>query len=57
VSDVIFVTGWTEWKNKEKNKRSGDSLKKKWKSEVMHGQYIRSMGRELTSEEDTSCGC
>ena len=26
---------------------------KKWESKVMHGQYIRSMDRQLISEEDT----
>ena len=31
----------------------GDSLKKKWESKIMHGQYIRSMDRKLISEEDT----
>ena len=27
-------------------------LKKKWESKVMHGQYIRSMDRQLIGEED-----
>jgi len=31
----------------------GDSLKEKWKNEVMHGQYIRNIDRQLISEEDT----
>jgi len=31
--------------------RLGESLKK-WESKVMHGQCIRSMDRQLTSEED-----
>jgi hypothetical protein len=31
----------------------GVSLKKKWENKVMHGQYIRSMDRQLISEEDT----
>jgi hypothetical protein len=31
----------------------GESLKKTWESILMHGQYIRSMDRELISEEDT----
>ena len=31
----------------------GESLNKKWKNKVMHGQYIRSIGRQLISEEDT----
>jgi len=30
----------------------GESLKKKWESILTHGQYIRSMDRELISEED-----
>jgi len=32
----------------------GDSLKKKWKSKVMHGQYvyIRSMDMQLISQEE-----
>ena len=29
------------------------SLKKKWKNEVMHGQYITNVDRQLISEEDT----
>jgi hypothetical protein len=33
--------------------RLGEVLKKKWKSKVMHGQYIRNMDRQLISEEDT----
>jgi hypothetical protein len=32
--------------------RLGESLKTKWKNRVMHGQYIRSIDRQL-SEEDT----
>jgi len=28
----------------------GQSLKKKWESKVMHGQYIKSMDRQLTAE-------
>jgi hypothetical protein len=31
----------------------GESLKKKWKSKLMHCQHIRSMDRQLISEEDT----
>ena len=31
----------------------GESLKKKWENKVMHGQYIRSMDRQLIGEEDT----
>ena len=31
----------------------GQSLKKKWKNKVMHGQYIRSIDRQLISEDDT----
>jgi len=33
--------------------RLGESLKKKWKNKVMHGQYIRNTDRQLISEEDT----
>jgi hypothetical protein len=33
--------------------RLGESLKTKWKDKVMHGQYIRSLDRQLISEEDT----
>jgi len=32
--------------------RLGESLKKKWKNKVMHGQYIRNIDRQLVSEED-----
>ena len=35
--------------------RLGDSLKKKWENKGMRG--IVSVGRQLTNEEDTSCGC
>ena len=31
----------------------GESLKKKWKNKVLHGQYIRNIDRQLISEEDT----
>jgi len=31
----------------------GESLKKKCKNKVMHGQYIRNIDRQLISEEDT----
>ena len=33
--------------------RLGESLKKKWKNNVMHGQFIRNIDRQLISEEDT----
>ena len=33
--------------------RLGESLKKKWKNKVMHGQYITNIDRQLISEEDT----
>ena len=33
--------------------RLGESLKKKWKNKVLHGQYIRNIDRQLISEEDT----
>jgi hypothetical protein len=29
-----------------------ESLKTKWKNKVMHGKYIRSLDRQLISEED-----
>jgi len=32
--------------------RLREVLKEKWKSKVMHGQYIRSIDRQLISEED-----
>jgi hypothetical protein len=32
-------------------------LKKEMGKELMHGHYIRSVGRELNSEQNTSCGC
>ena len=31
----------------------GESLKKKWKNKVLHGQYIRNIDRQLISEEDS----
>jgi hypothetical protein len=33
--------------------RLGRSLKKKWKSKVMDGQYFRNIDRQHTSEEGT----
>ena len=33
--------------------RLGESLKKKWKNNVLHGRYIRHIDRQLISEEDT----
>ena len=36
-----------------KKARLGESLKKKWKNKVMHGQYIRNIDRQLIGEEDT----
>jgi len=33
--------------------RLEESLKKKWKNKVMHGQYIRNIDRQLIGEEDT----
>ena len=33
--------------------RLGEVLKMKWENKVMHGQYVRSMDRQLISEEDT----
>jgi len=32
--------------------RLGESLKKKWKNQVMQGQYIRNIDRQLISDED-----
>jgi hypothetical protein len=31
----------------------GEVLKNKWKNKLMHGQYIRNIGGQLISEEDT----
>jgi hypothetical protein len=36
--------------------RFGESLKKKWRNKVMHGQYIRNVNRELIGDEDTFIG-
>jgi 3'-phosphoadenosine 5'-phosphosulfate sulfotransferase len=33
--------------------RLRESLKTKWKNKVMHGQYIRSLDRQIISAEDT----
>ena len=33
--------------------RIGESIKKKWESKVMYGQYVRSMDRQLISTDDT----
>jgi hypothetical protein len=33
--------------------RLAESLKEKWENKVMHGQYIRSIDKQLISEEDT----
>jgi hypothetical protein len=33
--------------------RLGEALKKKWKNNIIHGQYIRNMDRQLIIEEDT----
>jgi hypothetical protein len=33
--------------------RSAESLKEKWENKVMHGQHIRSIDKQLISEEDT----
>jgi hypothetical protein len=30
-----------------------ESLKENWENKVMHGQYIRSIDKQLISEEDT----
>jgi hypothetical protein len=32
--------------------RLKESLKKKWENKVMHGQYIRSIDKQLISKED-----
>jgi hypothetical protein len=34
-------------------RRLAESLKEKWENKVMHGQYIRSIDKQLISEEDT----
>jgi hypothetical protein len=36
--------------------RLGESLKKKWKNKVMHGQYIRNIDRERINEKTRSSG-
>ena len=33
--------------------RIGESVKKRWESKVMYGQYVRSMDRRLISTDDT----
>jgi len=33
--------------------RIGESIKKKWESKGMYGQYVRSMDRQLISTDDT----
>jgi Ni,Fe-hydrogenase III component G len=33
--------------------RLAESLKEKWENKVMHAQYIRSIDKQLISEEDT----
>jgi len=33
--------------------RLGEVLKNKWKNELMHGEYIRNIDRQLISEENT----
>jgi hypothetical protein len=33
--------------------RLGESLNKKWESKLLRGQYVRSIDRQLVSEEDT----
>jgi len=33
--------------------RLGESVKKKWKNKVMHGQCFRNIDRQLIGEEDT----
>jgi hypothetical protein len=33
--------------------RLAESLQEKWENKVMHGQYIRSIDKQLISEEDT----
>jgi len=32
--------------------RLAESLKKKWKNKVMHGQYVRNIDRQLINEQD-----
>jgi len=36
-----------------KKESLGESLKKKWKNKVQHGQYIRNIDRQRISDEDT----
>ena len=49
---IIIITGWNTT-HKHIKARLGESLKKKWKNKVLHGQYIRNIDRQLISEEDT----
>jgi hypothetical protein len=35
-----------------KKARSEKLFKKKWESKIIHGQYIKSTGRQLVSKED-----
>jgi len=37
--------------------RLEESLKKRWEDQVMHGQHIRSMYRQLINEEDLYLCC
>jgi hypothetical protein len=33
--------------------RLGETIKKKWKNKVLHGQYIRNIDRQFISKEDS----
>jgi hypothetical protein len=50
VSDVIFVTGWTEWKNKEKTAFLEYAFKEKEMTEnnTVHGVKL---GSKMTFED------
>ena len=52
---MTTMTGKKERKKGMKHikEKLGESLKRKWESKVMHGQYIRSADRQLVGEEDT----
>ena len=56
MEEISQLNGTNDTKQDEMQhtkERLGEILKKKWKNEVMHGQYIRNLDRQLISEEDT----
>jgi hypothetical protein len=56
IEELIQLNGKNDAKQDEMQhtkERLEEFLKKKRKNEVMHGQYIRNMNRQLLSEEDT----